>query len=316
MKNKILTISIFIMACGSLLSGQVTDGEKVLRSQSADTVPGWRKGGIIGITLAQTSLTNWAAGGQNSVSLNGILSLFANYKKGNAVWDNSLDLGYGLLKQGKDVPFRKTDDRFEIMSKYGRKAFKNVYYSALVNLKTQMAPGYNYPNDSMTVKISNLFAPAYLIVAIGMDYKPSPYFSAFISPVTSRTTFVLDRQLSDSGAFGVKRGERSREEFGGYIRVIYSKNDFKNEFMKNLTFTTKLDLFSNYLDKPQNIDVNWETLIIMKVNKYISANLNTNLIYDDNTKIPIDKNHDGIYESKGPRVQFKEIFGAGLSIKF
>jgi hypothetical protein len=267
----------------------------------------------MGITIAQTSLTNWAAGGQNSVSVNGILSLFANYKKGNSVWDNSLDVGFGAIWQGKDK-MKKTDDKFEFLSKYGHKAFKNVYYSGLVSLKTQMAPGYNLPNDS--VKISNFFAPAYLILAVGLDYKPSAYFSAFVSPVTSRTIFVHDKNLSASGAFGVDSGKMIKEEFGGYIRLIYSKNDFKNEFLKNISFTTKLDLFSNYLDKPQNIDVNWEVLIVMKVNKVISANLSTTLIYDDNTKIPIDKNHDGIFESKGPRTQFKEIFGAGLSFKF
>jgi Protein of unknown function (DUF3078) len=314
MSKKILLISAFIVVYCCLISAQVTENEKSLRTQSADTIPGWRKGGICGITLAQTSLTNWAAGGQNSVAVNGILSLFANYKKRNSVWDNSLDIGYGVLKEGTGVPFRKTDDRFEIMSKYGIKAFKNVYYSALIDFKTQMAPGYNYPNDS--VKISNLLAPAYLVIAIGLDYKPTPYFSAFVAPFTMRTTFVIDTALSNQGAFGVTPGKKSLVEFGGYIRLIYSKNDFKNEFLKNISFTTKLDLFSNYFDKPQNIVINWETLVVMKINKFLSANLNTDLIYDDKTKIPIDTNHDGIPDKKGPRVQFKEIFGAGLSLKF
>jgi hypothetical protein len=314
MKKKILFLSALIFGYYGLLSGQVTEGEKVLRAQSADTISGWRKGGVIGITLAQTSLTNWAAGGQNSVSANGLLSLFANYKKGDNVWDNSLDMGFGILKQGKNEALRKTDDKLEFLSKYGRKAFKNVYYSALVSFKTQMAPGYNLPNDS--VKISNFLAPGYLLVAIGLDYKPSPYLSVFLSPLTSRTTFVNDTVLSDQGAFGVEPGKKYREEFGGYMRFIYSKNDFKNEFMKNISFTTKLDLFSNYLDKPQNVDVNWEVLIAMKVNKIISVNLTTNLIYDDNTKVPVDRNNDGIAEGMGVRTQFKEIFGAGLSMKF
>jgi len=314
MKMRIFAVVIFSVLSFSILSAQVTDGEKLLRTQSADTVSGWKTGGIFGLTLAQTSLTNWAAGGQNSVSANGLLGLFANYKKGNSVWDNSLDVGFGVLKQGKDVSIRKTDDKFEFLSKYGQKAFKNVYYSAMASLKTQMAPGYNLPNDS--VKISNFFAPAYLLVALGLDYKPSPYFSAFLSPVTSRTTFVNDKVLSDQGAFGVDTGKMSKEEFGGYLRVIYSKNDFKSDFLKNISFTTKLDLFSNYLDKPQNVDVNWEVLIVMKVNKIISVNFNTILVYDDNTRVPVDRNNDGIAESTGVRTQFKEIFGAGLSFKF
>ena len=213
--------------------------------------------------------------------------------------------------------FQKTDDKIDILSKYGREAFKNFYYSALMNFKTQMTPGYNYPDD--TNKISDLFAPAYLTLALGLDFKPDAYFSAFIAPVTGKFTFVTDQLLSDQGAFGVKPGETSRSEFGGYIRAIYSRNDFKSEFLKNVSFTTKIDLFSNYAENPQNIDVSWETLIAMKVNKYLSFNFNTHLIYDDNIQVPYDKNNDGnteTGESVRSLVQFKEIFGVGLSYKF
>jgi hypothetical protein len=272
---------------------------------------------VFAVNFAQTSLTNWAAGGQNSLAVNGLFSVFANYKKDKNVWDNSLDIGYGVLKQGKgkNNNFMKTDDKIDFLSKYGREAFKNFYYAALLNFKTQMAPGYNYPNDS--VKISNLFAPAYLLAALGMDFKPNGYFSAFIAPFTAKFTFVNNKALSEAGAFGVTPGEKVRSEIGGYIRVIYSRNDFKSEFLKNVSFTTKIDLFSNYLDKPQNVDVSWETLIAMKVNKYLSFNFNTHLLYDDNTKIKVDRNKDGIIDTyPGSRIQFKEIFGVGFSYKF
>lgn len=300
---------LLLMACFSVLSGQVTEGEKSLRAVRADTTTGWKKGGVFNVNLAQTSLTNWAAGGQNSVALNGLFSLFANYKKDKAVWDNSLDIGYGVLKQGKDSDFIKTDDKIDFLSKYGREAFTDFYYAALLNFKTQMRPGFNYPD--VTNKISDLFAPAYLLLAAGMDYKPDAYFSAFIAPLTAKFTFVTDQTLSDAGAFGVTPGEKTRSEFGGYIRAIYSKNDFKNEFLQNVSFTTKIDLFSNYLKNPQNIDVSWETLIALKVNKYISVSLNTHLIYDDDIKILVEGS-----ETPGPRIQFKEIFGVGFSYNF
>jgi hypothetical protein len=309
MKTKVFSICIlFIMEFTCLTNGQVIEGEKNLRTQSADTTQGWKNGGVFAINLAQTSLTNWAAGGQNSVAVNGIFSVFANLKQGKSRWDNSLDLGYGLLKQGKD-DFKKTDDKIDFLSKYGREAFKNVYYASLVNFKTQMTPGWDY-NVEPKKKISNLFAPAYLLIALGLDYKPNAYLSAFIAPLTAKFTFVTDDTLSARGAFGVEPGEKFRGEIGGYIRVIYTKNDFKSEFMKNISFTTKIDLFSNYADKPQNVDVNWENLIAMKVNKYISVSFNTVLIYDDNTKVP--------FENKlvGSKVQFKEILGAGFSYKF
>jgi hypothetical protein len=319
MKFKFLSvIALFSISC-VISFGQVTEAEKNLRTQSADTTLGWKKGGVFAVNLAQTSLTNWAAGGQNSFAVNGIFSVFANLKRGKSRWDNSLDIGYGLLKQGKKTSFRKTDDRFDFLSKYGREAFKNVYYAALLNFKTQMAPGYNYITDTTKAKISNLFSPAYLLLALGMDYKPNAYFSAFIAPLTAKFTFVTDKALSDAGAFGVTPGKKSLSEFGGYIRVIYSKNDFKNDFLKNCSFTSKIDLFSNYLKNPQNIVVNWENLITMKVNKYISASFITDLIYDDKIKVPFDKNGDGIIaagEAVGSKIQFKEILGVGFSYKF
>ena len=309
MNLRTYVLIFLLMACFSIMSGQITEGEKTLRAVRADTTTGWKKGGVLNVNIAQTSLTNWAAGGQNSVALNGLFSLFANYKKDKVVWDNSLDLGYGLLKQGKDADFMKTDDKIDFLSKYGREAFTNFYYAALLNFKTQMRPGYNYPD--VTNKISDLFAPAYLLLAAGMDYKPNAYFSAFLAPLTGKFTFVTDQTLSDAGAFGVAPGEKIKSELGGYIRAIYSKNDFKNELLQNVSFTTKIDLFSNYLKNPQNIDVSWETLIALKVNKYISLNLNTHLIYDDDIKIIVEGS-----ETPGPRIQFKEIFGVGFSYNF
>jgi hypothetical protein len=152
-----------------------------------------------------------------------------------------------------------------------------------------------------------------------MDYKPNTHFSAFVAPLTAKVTFVRDTALSNHGAFGVKPGENSLSEVGGYIRVIYTRNDFKAEFLKNVSFTTKIDLFSNYANNPQNIVVNWETQLAFKVNKYISANINTQFIYDDKIKVPFDKNGDGTIapgEAVGSKVQFKEILGVGLSYNF
>jgi len=316
MKKVVLSVTLLVILI-TALNGQVIDSEKTLRTVSNDTTAGWKTGGVFTVTLSQTSLTHWISGGQNSVSVNGLFSGFANYKMGKSAWDNSLDIGYGLIKQGGDDKFRKTDDKIDILSKYGRQAFGHFYYSVLMNFRTQMTPGYNYPD--ITNKISDLFAPAYLTLAMGLDYKPDPYFSAFIAPVTGKFTFVTDPSLSDQGAFGVTPGKTSRSEFGGYLRAVYSRNDFKSEFLKNVSFTTKLDLFSNYFDKPQNVDVSWETLITMKVNKYIAFNFNTHLIYDDNIAVPYDRNHDGTVESGESirsLVQFKEIFGVGLSYKF
>jgi hypothetical protein len=255
-----------------------------------------------------------------------MMSMFANYKGTKDAWNNTLDIGYGLLKQGKDVGLMKTDDKIDVLSKYGRQFHKGWYYAALLNFKTQMTAGYNYPNDS--VPISNLLAPAYLLGALGVDFKPNSYFSLFVAPVTVKMTIVNDQKLADAGAFGVDKatydnagirltkGKFTRSELGGYVRIIYSRNKFNAEWLKNVAFTTKADFFSNYLKSPQNIDVSWETLIAFKVNKFISVNINTVLLYDDDVNIAVDNNGDGTVDEYGPRVQFKEILGIGFSYKF
>lgn len=291
------------------ISAQVTEAEKKLKTIVTDTVKGWRTGGITTVNLSQTALVNWSAGGENSYAVNGLFSAFANYKDTENAWDNSLDVGYGLLNQG-DVGFRKTDDKIDFLSKYGRKAFSNFYYTALANFKTQFSTGYKY--GVTDTKISNFLAPAYMLVAVGLNYQPNKYFNAFVAPVTGKMTIVNDEELSAIGAFGVDPGEKTRSELGGYARMIYSRNDFKVDFLKNVSFTSKVDLFSNYLKDPQNIDVNWENLIAMKVNKYIAVSINTQLVYDADVKV--DTDGDGTADKA--KIQFKEILGVGFSYKF
>lgn len=276
--------------------------------EKADTTKFWKINGLSSINLSQVSLTNWAAGGQSSSSGVALFTLNANYLKDKVSWENTLNMGYGLLKEnGKDVV--KTHDKFDFISKYGVKKTEKIYISTLFNFKTQFAPGYNYPNT--TDVISRFLAPGYLTLSEGIDYKPNKLFSFLISPLTGKLTIVNDDALSAAGSFGVDAGDRMRYEVGSFAKM-----ELKTELMKNVGLQTKIDLFSNYLHNPQNIDVNWDLLINMKINDYLSANLITNLIYDDDVKIDVDKNNDGIVEARGARIQFKEMFGLGLSLKF
>jgi hypothetical protein len=302
---------------------QVTDVEKQLREQKADSIKGWKTGGIITLNFSQTSFTNWAAGGQNSVAGNALFSVFANFRNDVSAWDNILEIGYGKQRQGSKDEYKllKTDDKFDFTSKYGRNASEHWYYAGLLNFKTQLDRGYNYPNDS--VIISDWLAPGYLMTAIGMDYKPGKVFTMFLSPLTGKMTFVSSDALADAGSFGIEpatydslgnrltAGKHFRQEFGGYIRMTFNK-----DIMKNVTLASKADFFFNYLEKPENIDVSWEVLISMKVNKYISATISTQLIYDDDVDIAVDENDDGVADAFGPRIQFKEILGVGFSYKF
>jgi len=333
--KKFLGIGLLTLVAFSAFSQMSAETEKLLKEQreiesNSDTL--WSVGGLANINFSQVYLSNWAGGGQNAISTQGILSLFANYIKGNSSWDNSIDLAYGVIKQGeaKSAPWFKNDDRIELNSKVGKKASEKWYYSGLVNFRTQFNYGYNKVGD--TVQISNFMAPGYSIVALGMDYKPSEHFTFFVAPLTSKMTFVTDDYLSGIGAFGLDSGSVFRSEVGGYIKLALSKKAPLK--MEGLTFKTNLTLFSNYSNGPENIDVTWETLTNVKLNKYMTISLSTYLIYDHDIDIARynsdgsaryykDSNGDNILGSdgsfvqvKGPVMQFKEAWSVGFAYKF
>ncbi len=165
----------------------------------------WDFGGTTSINFSQVSLSNWAAGGRSSVAGVFLLNANANYKKDKWVWDNMLDLGYGLLREDQ-TSITKTDDKLRLNSKLGYQAKKEFYYSALFSFNTQFANGYNYPNT--TNVISTFMAPAYLNFSLGLDYRPSEHFSLFVSPMSTKNTFVLNDSLSANGSFGVELGKK------------------------------------------------------------------------------------------------------------
>lgn len=287
-----------------------------------DSLKLWKKGGTGNLNFSQTAFSNWAQGGENAVSATAIFNVFANYSKNKSSWDNSLDAAYGFVQTAEN-PIRKSDDKFELSSKYGYKTSKKWSVAAMINIKSQFTEGFNYPNDS--VVISNFMAPGYLLVSTGMDYKPNDNFSFLLSPVTGKVTIVNDQQLADAGAFGVDKalfdtagvqvsnGKKIRYEFGALVSI-----KAKQDIAKNISLTTKLDLFSNYFNDPQNIDVNWDLLISMKVNKFVSASINTTLIYDHDIPVPVYQNIAGVKTEvgTGPRTQFKEVLAIGFSFKF
>jgi hypothetical protein len=267
-------------------------------AQTPDTTKLWTTGFKAAVTFNQVSLTNWAAGGENSLGGNSMFNLFANLKQGKSTWDNSLDLAYGLVKTGDDDA-RKSDDKIDFVSKYGHNVInKNLFLSANLSFKTQFGNGYNYPNDSII--ISKFMAPGYIMLGLGLDYKPYPYLSVSLLPLTGRLIIVNDTTLSL--VYGLDRGEKIKPEFGAAFKVTFEKDIFTNVSLKS-----KLDLFSNYLENPQNIDVNFEALLVLKVNKLISTYVGIQTIYDHDILI-LDK--DG---KVGPRTQFKQTFGIGLT---
>lgn len=278
----------------------------VVKDPNDTTKQTWKTGGLYNLNFNQAALSNWSAGGDNSaLSLSTLLSVYAFYKDGKRSWDNSLDLAYGFVNT-TSLGTRKSDDRIDLVSKYGYDLGKKWYLSALLQFRSQFAPGYNYPDANTKVLTSDFLAPAYLLQSLGMDYKPNDNFSLFLSPITAREIIVRNDSLSAVGAFGVDSGKKSRFQLGAFVSLNYTAN-----ISKTAIYKTKLDLFSDYLQNPQNIAVNWTNILAVKVNRLISMNLTLNMIYDDNIK---SVKSDGT--AGGPKVQLQEVMGIGLAYKF
>jgi hypothetical protein len=288
-----------------------------LIAQTTDTTQAakpkdWLIGGLSSITFSQVALDNWAAGGENSASVNSFLSLFADKRKNRSKWQNTLDLGYGLLKQG-DSRVLKSDDRINLNTKYGRQITKeNVkwFYNGFLDFRTQFAPGFS--QDDPDSVISRFMSPAYLTVGSGIEYMPNKFVSFSYTPVAGKITIVNDDAIVGSaGAYGVMPGENTRAELGSFFRFGY-----KQEAFKNINVDMRLELFTNYeRENFGNIDVNWQNNLVMKVNKYIATTLFTQIIYDDDI-LTERVNSEGNVVSAGPKTQLKSVFGVGVTYAF
>lgn len=293
---------IVILLAISFIAGQFSFSQDTIKKDTA-----WKTGGLLALTISQAGFTNWSSGGENSYSTNGRLGLYANFVKGKTAWENNLDMAYGKANQGNQG-LRKTDDLLELNSKFGVMASKKWFYTAVLNAKTQFDDGVKYSEvDSVPdLVVSKPFTPLYLNLALGADYKPNKYTSLFLSPVNMKNTYVSD--LDYAQRYSIDSAKHWRTDIGAIVKFKFEK-----ELIKNVNFLTKLDLFANYLDFKglDDVDVNWEVLLTMNVFKVFSININTQLVWDKDVKFVEDNGTLG-----DAKVQFKEIFGAGLAYKF
>ena len=284
-------------------------------SFAQDELPqGWSHKGNFGLNFGQSTYTNWAAGGQNTINGQGIFNYEIRYLKGNFKWDNTLNtaLGYSIYDFHKK-PI-KTDDKIEFTSLATLKATEKLNYGAEFAFRSQFAKGFKYDEDS-TNYISKFFAPAYISLGLGIEWVPNTHFSLYFSPLTGRITIVNDDRLAEEGAFGVNDLDKNdtilhtnfakvRYEFGA--RAVAK---FQYPIFKNVDFNSKLELFSNYLNHPERVDVDWQNMLVLKVNDWLNCNLSTHLIYDYD--IPFYENEVKI---EGSKVQFKEVLAIGFMI--
>lgn len=283
---------------------------------AAGTAPQyWKKGVLTQIGFSQLSLTNWAAGGSGSISLNTYIDTYADYKKDNVIWNNEIQMGYGFIESfDKNEGYKKSDDRLILDSKWGYKATEKLYFSTVFNLRSQFATGYS--GDKVT---SAFFAPANASLGIGIDYQPAKNIAINFAPLTGKAVMVAVEDLRPNYGFAEDELDRfSRFELGAQLKV-----DTKLE-VKDFTVSSKLQLFSDYLDNPLDVKVNWDVNADAKISKYFSVSMRTSLIYDSKIKSAIlrdRRTRQPILDEAGKEqlvagIQFKELFSVGFSYTF
>ncbi len=273
-------------------------------SSAQDSIVYWKFKSLNSLNGTQTSFVNWNAGGRNNISLIGSVSASAYYTRDNMKWTNDLSFALGGIKyfDNNGVGAQKTDDRLDISSTFGMQLSKGFFLTFASSFRTQSINGFNYPNDS--IPVSTFMAPGFLNIGLGADFRKDDNFNIFFSSIALKSTFVLDDSLSAKGSFGVDPGMRYRQEYGAYLKAKYNQT-----LAKNIEMKSKLELFSNYLNNPENIDVNAELLLLFRVNSLVSASAQWNLIYDDDIEITDQ------WGNTGPRTQIKSVIGIGLSYK-
>ncbi len=272
----------------------------------------WRIGGDGNVGFTQTYLENWKKGGQSALSLQIVLKGYANYSRydGKVKWENSAEIRNGYIRPGGEgAELQKNDDKFEVTSRFGVSAFKKWYYSTELNFETQFFNGYRYPKSSHPDPISAFLSPARTFFKIGLDYKPNDNFSLLLSPITAKNVYVSDTVKIDQTKFGIEPGEKSMWEPG-----LNTDIKFKKSLTPEITYETKYKMFFNYLDPFNNLDINWENLVVMQLTENINMRLLIHMIYDQNVTFPVE-DANGIKIGEKPKLQLKEFFTVGFAYR-
>ncbi|WP_188406946.1 DUF3078 domain-containing protein [Psychroflexus salis] len=281
----------------------------------------WKKINRFSFDFTQVSFANWNAGGISSIAGLSDFRFRRTYEKGFVRWNNEMIIRYGLNKQ-ENQNWRKTDDDFEMVSTFGYKFSKSSkwFYTARSSFKTQLTPGYNYPNRDES--ISQIMAPGYFFLGIGAEFsEPEKELIFYASPLTQKTTFVLNQRLANQGAFGVReaqldnqgnlvrKGSKIRNETG-----ILIKNEFRKEVLNDVILFSRISLFTDYFKNFGNIDVDWELIVDLKVNEYIKARIGSHIRYDDDIRTT-STDQDALERDEGPKIQWKQQIGVGILIE-
>lgn len=286
----------------------------------------WKYEGRVRYNLNTIVLTNWADGGESSLSTTMYFDLMLKYEKGDFKFENYLNTAYGLQLY-RYSGARKAEDKLSINSSVAHQFLNNWFYNAQLDFKSQYSKGYKYPDDSTIV--SDWLAPGYLTLSLGIENKSIDGLSIFVSPLSGKLIFVRNQALANEGKYGVKAalkdelgnilvpGENLKAELGINLRIRYRK-----EIFKNIDVNSNLILYNNYADPDPanqwNIDIDWETLFDFTINKYFVANLYLHILYDHDVKVPEYEVIGGERVKVGDTidVQIKQNYGLGIAFKF
>jgi hypothetical protein len=276
----------------------------------------WKYRTEANLAFSQTALFNWVKGGEKSLSSLLDVTGYADYnnKQSKLSSSNFARIKLGFLASG-DNPIRKNTDLIETNSKLNHKAFGKFDFSAIMLFKTQILSGYNYPNDS--VPVSKFINPAILTLGLGLDFKPNATTSINFSPLSYKGTYMTDTLHIDQTKYGIPADRKSLHEPGLSFMVTNVWKPYKS-----LSVTNRLQLFTNYIHNPQNIDVDWEMILTANLNWFTDLRVNTHMIFDDDTKTPVlDENNKPVLnpdgtQKKTARIQFKEMIGLSLAFRF
>lgn len=278
----------------------------------------WKFKSDLSYLLSQGVISNWAKGGESNISsvLDVTSALNYNNKVTKVNSATSARFALGLQASGKYGGIRKNLDIFEINSKINHKAFGKFDLSGIFQFKSQFLPGYTYPNDTTSIMVSKFFNPATFILGYGLEYKPDKNTSISFSPLSYKGTFVTDTAKINQTKYGIAADKRSKNELGAYLTI-----NSKLVLFEKINMSNRIQLFSNFLSKPQNVDVDWEMIATMPLNWFTDLRVNTHLIYDDNTLLPVFDRGEPVLgtdgkQKKAPMVQFKELLGVSFVFKF
>lgn len=307
----------FLIAGGLLAASSILAQTPTTDSTSAKL---WDVNGGFSLNLNQVGMTNWQGGGEPSLSATVLYKGNFNYAKNKLKFESYVDLAYGVIRQGAK-PLTKSDDRWEVGSRIGIKTKGNWDVNAFITVRSQFDEGFD--PDNAALRISDFMAPGYVLAGAAFNYEKDGWLNINLSPVTSKLTVVANDSIanidvpnadgspSGKGKYGNDTGSKLRSEIGAFAKITIQK-----EVIENVKINTTADFFSDYLNNFGNVDVNWNLTVLMQVNKFLTATVTTNLIYDDDIAIVLARNSMGDPTQIGPAVQFKETVGIGLTLTY